>query len=250
MSVATSVSNYRDGLGNIVIPPIANVTAALVFTMKCADIGHCCKPFDQHAEWSRRVVVEFCLQGRRETEAGGSPPPFMDEANLHATHNSQAGFLGFVAVPLWKKLAAWLPEAEDPLALAQGNKDIWDSLSFDAGGVQDRSREMAVSEQTAKTALVRAVHSGIRAQEGSGREPSGRRQQGGRDGAVSAGRDVTEAAQEAVSARIGASMAAEDEDLHTFVAATMAMYVDQARKRRVAVLGAHATDTQSVGGSE
>lgn len=113
------------------VPPIPNVTMALVMVMKCADIGHCCKPFNQHLLWSERVMCEFLFQGRREMQLGRTILPFMDEHMISATPKSQAGFLGFVALPMWQTLARWLPEAEEPLSQAERNKEQWKTLEFD-----------------------------------------------------------------------------------------------------------------------
>lgn len=205
----SGTSSYRrDDLGDLVIPVLENVTTAMVFAMKCADIGHCCKPFNQHAEWSRRVVLEFCLQGRRESEAGGAPPPFMDEANLHTTHSSQAGFLGFVAVPMWRKLADWLPEAKEPLGVAEANKATWDSVAFRPDEVERHVERLAGAGLDNSGALAAAVA----ADPGLAMKSVG---------------DLRTAVSQNVTAVIGTVAAPGDEDLHRFVGATMAMYHQQ-----------------------
>ena len=213
-------SSYRrDDHGDLVVPALENVTTAMVFAMKCADIGHCCKPFDQHQEWSRRVVLEFCLQGRREAEAGGSPPPFMDEANLHTTHSSQAGFLGFVAVPMWRKLADWLPEASEPLAVAEANKATWDEVAFRGDEVERRVEGLARAGPENSGAMAAAVTA----------NPT-------LDPMCAA--DLRKGLSENVTALIGTVAAPGDEDLHRFVGATMAMYhqqvIDEAAARAAA----------------
>jgi hypothetical protein len=190
-----SEAGSEDPLLEFKLPTIPNTTMAMVFAMKCADIGHCCKPFVIHAEWSRRVVFEFTLQGRREREEGRSPPPFMDENHMSATHSSQAGFLGFVAIPMWKQLAEWIPEAELPLARAEENRSIWGSLTYDAKLVAD-----GVSEAAAEVM-------------GRATEPA------------SATRSPSEV--------IGSGVAKSDEDLYQFVQATMKMYVKLAEKQDI-----------------
>ncbi|KAA0151004.1 hypothetical protein FNF29_04894 [Cafeteria roenbergensis] len=220
VSGASVASSYRrDDNGDLVVPALENVTTAMVFAMKCADIGHCCKPFDQHQEWSRRVVLEFCLQGRREAEAGGSPPPFMDEANLHTTHSSQAGFLGFVAVPMWRKLADWLPEASEPLAVAEANKATWDEVAFRGDEVERRVEGLARAGPENSGAMAAAVTA----------NPT-------LDPMCAA--DLRKGLSENVTALIGTVAAPGDEDLHRFVGATMAMYhqqvIDEAAARAAA----------------
>jgi hypothetical protein len=40
--------------------------------IKCADLGHCCKPWKLHRKWAFRIMEEMYRQGEAELELGNT----------------------------------------------------------------------------------------------------------------------------------------------------------------------------------
>lgn len=128
-SFDTTLSGDESEMDGLVKPPpIPDVLMTLRMVIKCADIGHSAKPFDQHVEWSRRVVTEFYRQGIEEHSRGLPVQSFMDEANMTAIAGSQCGFLQFVALPIFDAFSQYAPEAAVLVQRLGENKAEWSNL--------------------------------------------------------------------------------------------------------------------------
>lgn len=73
--------------------------------IRASDLGHAVVEWDQHFEWSCRVVTEFYLQGDQEHRMGLHISPLCDRADHGGFAKSQQGFLGYVVKPLVLELA-------------------------------------------------------------------------------------------------------------------------------------------------
>merc|ERR1719453_2940851 len=106
--------------------------------IKASDLGHSCKPWPQHEEWSRRVAEEFFRQGDLERAAGRAPSALNDRETV-ILPKGQQGFLDFLCIPLFeevKNVAKHLHPEEpsfaescDALVLAcKANKETWNGM--------------------------------------------------------------------------------------------------------------------------
>ncbi len=69
--------------------------------IKCADISHSSKDFEQHISWSRRVTEEFFFQGDVEREYDLPVSPLCDKGTVNVPKN-QVGFINFLCMPLFE----------------------------------------------------------------------------------------------------------------------------------------------------
>merc|ERR1719313_2812284 len=82
----------------------ATVLLTLSMVIKASDLGHSCKPWTQHEEWSRRVAEEFYRQGDMEREQGRAPSALNDRETV-VLPKGQQGFLDFLCIPLFVEVA-------------------------------------------------------------------------------------------------------------------------------------------------
>lgn len=68
--------------------------------IKCADLSHALVDWQQHLDWSLRVVEEFYQQGEHEVALGLKVSPLCDRACHADFAKSQKGFIEFVVQPL------------------------------------------------------------------------------------------------------------------------------------------------------
>ena len=60
--------------------------------MKCADLGHCCKPWRMHRKWAFRIMEEMYQQGDAERELGNTSVfEAMDRQKIDRAAKSQVG---------------------------------------------------------------------------------------------------------------------------------------------------------------
>jgi hypothetical protein len=78
----------------------ATILLCLSMVIKASDLGHSCKPWTQHEEWSRRVAEEFFRQGDMEREQGRAPSALNDRETV-ILPKGQQGFLDFLCIPLF-----------------------------------------------------------------------------------------------------------------------------------------------------
>lgn len=76
----------------------------LSMAVKCADLGHSCKPLDLHQKWSELVIEEFFTQGDLEKDKGMPVSMYCDRDNTDVP-KSQSGFLRNICLPLFE---TWL----------------------------------------------------------------------------------------------------------------------------------------------
>eukprot|EP01071_Lankesteria_metandrocarpae_P003436 Lankesteria_metandrocarpae@DN2951_c1_g1_i1.p1 len=102
-----SVSRFRVRASAKDFDPLMNDNDLwLMFKMsiKMADLAHTCLDWDQHLNWSLRVVEEFYQQGEAELELGLPKSPLCDR-DTHATFaKGQSGFIQFVIQPFAEEL--------------------------------------------------------------------------------------------------------------------------------------------------
>ncbi|KYF42118.1 3'5'-cyclic nucleotide phosphodiesterase domain-containing protein [Toxoplasma gondii ARI] len=99
--------------------------------VKVADIGHSCVPWNQHFEWSSRVVEEFYLQGDEERSRNMPVSPLCDRDKHADMAKSQGGFLEFVVKPLIKEIDEIDPFGRvrsDILSHIEYNEKKWQEL--------------------------------------------------------------------------------------------------------------------------
>lgn len=72
--------------------------------LKCADLGHTMVDWDQHIDWSLRVVEEFYQQGDHELQLGLKISPLCDRSCHMDFSKAQKGFIEFVVQPLMTQM--------------------------------------------------------------------------------------------------------------------------------------------------
>lgn len=103
----------------------ANMTTGFIMELflHAADIGTPCLPINQWREWNRRVTLEFHAQGDLELEQFGrliSPPQGFDrQATAKDQHIFTKGFMQFLSLPLFNKLAE-LTKVQKDMNIAYG----------------------------------------------------------------------------------------------------------------------------------
>jgi len=106
--------------------------------IKCADIGHVARPLPYHLVWTRNVTKEFYEQGDKERDLGLPVMPFMDRT-VGGLAKSQAGFLQFVAKPMWSLIAPFLT-TDALMRNIDANLDHWEEQ-------QQRDNSMEIDRQ-------------------------------------------------------------------------------------------------------
>jgi len=71
----------------------------LITVIKLCDLGHTCKHWELHKEWSHRISEEMWLLGDREKEMGVPISPLCDRKADHNIPMSQAGFFKYLVGP-------------------------------------------------------------------------------------------------------------------------------------------------------
>jgi hypothetical protein len=94
----------------------------LILMIKCADLSNAAKPFKESMQWNYRVQEEFFTQGDRQKKMGIKTDKLFDRELLNPLSSSK-GFLTFVAAPLFKSLAQFLPKSVECLNNLNNNSD-------------------------------------------------------------------------------------------------------------------------------
>eukprot|EP00923_Selenidium_pygospionis_P019728 GHVN01034388.1.p1 GENE.GHVN01034388.1~~GHVN01034388.1.p1 ORF type:complete len:844 (+),score=52.12 GHVN01034388.1:1836-4367(+) len=116
----------------------------LKVVIKAADIGHSIFKWDDHLDWSVRVVAEFYAQGDEEGMRHMEKSPLCDRSKLSDLGESQAGFLHFVVQPLYEELAliCEAPAMQQLVRTIQQNVEKWKTL--DAAAQKDIEERVAI----------------------------------------------------------------------------------------------------------
>lgn len=85
-----------------------------LFTLKCADLGHCAKSLPLHKEWSRRILEEFQNQGDHERELGLPVSEGMDRTSAQS-EISQHKFITEFPLPLYALYVSGFPSCQSCL---------------------------------------------------------------------------------------------------------------------------------------
>jgi hypothetical protein len=98
-------------------------------------------PWAHHRRISLDVCAEFYAQSQAEKSLGLASLPFMEKdpaGSLQELAPLQAGFLSFVALPLWSAADTFAGgKLEHAVANARQNKEVWDKLA-DGADVPER----------------------------------------------------------------------------------------------------------------
>eukprot|EP00741_Cyanophora_paradoxa_P017816 tig00021017_g17207.t1 len=94
------------------------------FRAQVADISNAGRPYYQHTEWSGRVTEEFFQQGDEERRLGLPVSPFCDRAAC-VPSTATAGFVSFLAAPLFAAWASRFPAAQPLVDHAASNLAHW-----------------------------------------------------------------------------------------------------------------------------
>eukprot|EP00929_Paragymnodinium_shiwhaense_P067769 TRINITY_DN34076_c0_g1_i1.p1 TRINITY_DN34076_c0_g1~~TRINITY_DN34076_c0_g1_i1.p1 ORF type:complete len:979 (+),score=268.86 TRINITY_DN34076_c0_g1_i1:181-3117(+) len=99
--------------------------------MQCSDVAHAGTIWEQHREWSFRVVSEFLEQGDEELSLGLPVSPLADRASLNIV-KGQGFFIDVISKPTFKELEAVALSEEGRTRLAEEvvkqcdmNKQSW-----------------------------------------------------------------------------------------------------------------------------
>ncbi len=103
-----------DPAANIKWDEVEHVDLVMKMVLKIADVSHPARLFDSHYKWSVRCVEEFYKQGDLEKEREITPLGFMDREKDNLP-KSQAGFITYVVVPMYKPMLAFCPEVVSPM---------------------------------------------------------------------------------------------------------------------------------------
>ncbi|EZG66653.1 phosphdiesterase [Gregarina niphandrodes] len=110
---------------------------AMQLAVKAGDISHVGMGWDNHEAWTTRLVYENMQQGDDEAKRNMMISPLCDRESTDNFSATQAGFVNFIALPLFQELAEIDPTgniASVVLANVQTNKARWDTRgrpSFD-----------------------------------------------------------------------------------------------------------------------
>jgi CheY-like chemotaxis protein len=96
----------------------------LNFLLKCADLCNVAKPWKLNLEWSNRVSDEFFRQADFERDHALPVAPFMDRTKT-SRPKIAADFIDFVAAPMFRLLAEFLPASRMLLDLMTVNRQNW-----------------------------------------------------------------------------------------------------------------------------
>jgi cAMP-specific phosphodiesterase 4 len=88
-----------------------DVTLVLQLVLKCCDLSHLSYDFDLHVLWVKRLQEEMFLQGEKEDLIGLAISQLCDRTKPGII-TSQTDFIDFVAIGMFKQLAAEFPGAQ------------------------------------------------------------------------------------------------------------------------------------------
>eukprot|EP00949_MAST-11_sp_MAST-11-sp1_P002084 g2084.t1 len=113
--------------------------------LKAADLGHGCKPWDQHYTWSMRVLEEFYHQGDEEYRYGLPIPLSNDRSKSEPSHvaDAQCNFIDILVLPLWKLWGEYM-NSTAWLQLLEENKEKWRQLAASDEGLKSIEESLAV----------------------------------------------------------------------------------------------------------
>eukprot|EP00741_Cyanophora_paradoxa_P022556 tig00000248_g21781.t1 len=94
----------------------------LAMCLKVADISNAARPRYQHVEWTNRVNEEFHQQGDEEKRLGLPVSAYCDR-NTAIVSQTTAGFLSFLALPLFNAWASRFPASRFLVEYAE--KNLW-----------------------------------------------------------------------------------------------------------------------------
>ena len=112
-----------------------------LYTLKCADLGHCAKALYLHKEWSRRVLEEFLNQGDHELELGLSISDGMDRRTAEL-EMSQYRFISSVIQPLYSLYASRFPACSTCL------DQITENAAWNKNASEERQRTLSSSSSS------------------------------------------------------------------------------------------------------
>jgi cAMP-specific phosphodiesterase 4 len=95
--------------------------------IKNADVANAAKPWDNHEQWSKRVLAEFFNQGEME-EKQGLPVSVLCDRKGGNVWNSQIGFIDFIITPLFSTWCGFLGSKQvdnDLLVNIRANRARW-----------------------------------------------------------------------------------------------------------------------------
>jgi hypothetical protein len=92
--------------------------------LKCADLSNVAKTWDISENWSNRVADEFFTQADYERAHNLPVAPFMDRFKTTRPRIA-ADFQDFVALPMFRALASFLPGAKQLLDNITNNRQNW-----------------------------------------------------------------------------------------------------------------------------
>eukprot|EP00741_Cyanophora_paradoxa_P006850 tig00001056_g6625.t1 len=96
----------------------------LNMAIKVADIANAARPPRLHAAWVERVMAEFFEQGDEEKRLGLPLSPYCDR-DTTVISKCQAGFIDFLASPLFTAWAQRFPKCQLLVQLTDANRKHW-----------------------------------------------------------------------------------------------------------------------------
>merc|ERR1712070_212211 len=105
---------------------------ALQIALKCADIGHLALAWPVHMRWVKRLEQEFFAQGDQEKKLGMPEVSFLMDSDKPGVSETQVGFFNFVALPLFRTLAAAFPNASPMNDAVEANFEKWSNIQAEA----------------------------------------------------------------------------------------------------------------------
>ena len=101
-----------------------DVTLVMQMMLKCADLAHLSYDFCLHRAWVERLEEEMFRQGDREVTIGLPVSPLCDRTKQGITA-SQADFIDFVAMDMFKQFTDVFPSATSMLHGVMKNRAEW-----------------------------------------------------------------------------------------------------------------------------
>eukprot|EP00466_Bigelowiella_natans_P020331 jgi/Bigna1/43849/e_gw1.85.22.1 len=117
----------------------------LRIALKCGDLGHVAKSFDQHKRWTGRITEEMYSQGDIEKKLGMKPSALMDRDSSKNIAKSQLGFIKVIVEPLFREFTTFLRKGDPDLQIPymrqlKSNLAYWEA----------EAKNMKRSKQTVK----------------------------------------------------------------------------------------------------
>ena len=106
----------------------ADVALVLQLVLKAADMSHLAYNFDMHTQWVELLQEEMFLQGDHEIRMGLAPSALCDRTKPGIT-SSQADFIDFVALRMYKMLAEAFPSTSPIYEKVVENHDRWCAIA-------------------------------------------------------------------------------------------------------------------------